>query len=282
MTIEAGRLGLNAMQGGATGVSNTLFPGGQPSAFNDALFHDHHLTAFAGDVGGESYNFVYADSRSDAYMCAVWSSNPDLAGGDCPYVTGRVDNTDHMPHLAMSAVLGRSIIDPMPNLRDEMNNPYNPAWVKDALDAYQTTIRNAYWLRRDTPALRTGRLLPTPPSDAARVTFSSRRLTSKSPLAWEHGVTTRRVERFPTGVFEDREQPGTTVLVVGNPYASPSHATVRFTFDGREYRELMNAEVVGAEASYSEDDDQLIVEVTVPSLDFATVEFHTGPEAEAL
>ena len=58
VAIEQGRLGLNTLQAGAGAITGRLIPGGQPSSFADAMFHGRHLTAFAGDIIGEAFNFV--------------------------------------------------------------------------------------------------------------------------------------------------------------------------------------------------------------------------------
>jgi len=272
VAIEAGRLGLNSMQAGASGVTSSLYVGSESSNFSDALFHGRHLTAFAGDVANESMNFVYADARATAFLCAV-------TPGECPYTGGQTDNVDHMARLAMTAALGRSVIDPAPSLREQIDNPLNPAWVKQAFEDYQTAMYNAYWLRRGTPALRTGRMLPTPRSDAPKTWFGSRPLRSApgEPMVWEEEATQRRVQKYPAGLFEDVETEGRSVLVVGNPEGGVADAIVTFTLDASDYPELMFATVRGATSTLSGDGETLSLEVIVPALDFTVVVLDTAP-----
>jgi hypothetical protein len=268
VAIEAGRLGLSTMQAGASGVTGGMFPGSESSHFSDALFHGRHLTAFAGDVGGEPLNLVFGDERSTPYLCP---------SGPCPYTGAMKNNVDHMPRLAMTAALGRSVIDPAPSLREQMTNPLNPAWVQEAHGDYQTAVYNAYWLRRNTPALRTGRMMPTPPSDAPKVIFASRSQTSMAVFDRAHQAIERRAPKFSAGLFEDVETPGQYVLVVGNPEKGLASQVVTFTLDARDYPDLIHATVRGAIGTLSEDEQTLTLEVTVPALDFTVVTFDSLP-----
>jgi hypothetical protein len=272
VAIEAGRLGLSTMQAGASGVTGSLYAGSESSNFSDALFHGRHLTAFAGEVANESMSLVYADARATDTLCL-------FAPPECPYTGDQADNVDHMPRLAMTAALGRSVIDPAPSLREQIDNPLNPDWVKRAFEDYQTAMYNAYWVRRKTPALRTGRMMPTPTSDAPKVWLASRQLTSApgNPLVWTEEATQRRVQKYPAGLFEDVETAGRSVLVVGNPDGVEANATVTFVLDANDYPELMFATVRGAASTLSIDGEILTVEVTVPALDFTVVEFDTAP-----
>jgi len=271
VAIEGGRLGLNSTQAGANGITYSLIPGGQPSSFADALFHGRHLTAFSGDIVGESLNIAFADQRARAYLCPVAEDTP------CPYDIGIENNVDHMPRLAMTAALGRSVIDPMPDLRRELRSPGNPEWLKKGFENYLTALRNAYWTRRRTPALRTGRMLPTPPSDAPQANFGSRPQTLTEPLTWDYTTTMRRMDFYPAGLFEDVETAGKYVLVVGNANGGPDGEleTVRFTLDAGDYAELIFADVSGAIATVSDDGRRLTLEVTVPPLGFTVVELTT-------
>jgi hypothetical protein len=272
VAIEAGRLGLNTLQAGATGVTSSLYTGSESSNFSDALFHGRNLTAFAGDVANESMSLVYADARATDTLCL-------FAPPECPYTGDQNDNVDHMPRLAMTAALGRSVIDPAPSLREQIDNPLNPDWVRQAFQNYQTAMYNAYWVRRSTPALRTGRMMPTPRTDAPKVWLASRQLMSApgDPLVWKEEATQRRVQKYPAGLFEDVETAGKAVLVVGNPDGVEINATVTFTLDAMDYPELMFATVRGAASTLSNDGETLTLVVTVPALDFTVVEFDTAP-----
>jgi hypothetical protein len=267
VAIEGGRLGLNTTQAGAGAITHSMIPGGQPSSFADALFHGRYLTAFAGDIISESFMFGFADKRARVYLCAVTKESP------CPYDSGKEYNVDHVPRLAMTAALGRSIIDPMPDLRAEINNPINPEWMKTAFRNYQTALRNAYWTRRQTPALRTGRMLPTPTSDAEQAQFESRLQTSTKPLRWQHTTNKRHVDYYPAGLYEDVETAGKHVLVVGNP--DDKNATVRFTLNSRDHAGLIFASINGATGTVSDDGQTLTLEVNIPPLGFSVVDLVT-------
>ncbi len=271
VAIEGGRLGLNAMQAGAGGITNSMIPGGQSSSFSDALFHGRYLTAFSGDLVGESYNIVFADARLHPWLCLP-SEDVEVTL-ECPYDAGMVNNVDHMPRLAMTAALGRSIIDPLPNLRMVANDPLSPQWLKEAFANYLTATRNAYWTRRNTPALRTGRMLPTPPSDKQRVVYETRTLVSNPPR-WSHKTNKRRVDAYPAGFFKDLEADNKYVLVVGNPIDDQDglSAVVRFRLELSEYGQLVYSDVHGAKGILSDDGQTLTLEVLVPPLEFTVVE----------
>ena len=258
---ELGRLGLNTLQAGSGGVTGGLLPGAEFSAAVDALFHGRHATGFAGSIGGESLSFVWADERAVPIMCAVHAAQNKPP--PCPYTKGQKGNADYMAHIAMTAAYGRLIIDPMPNIRDLAS--ISPAWSKTALEGYQTALRNAYWLRRELPILRTGRLRPPPPTvDNETVTFSTRRQTKSDPhdSEWEAETGGRTLPRYPTGFFEDLNQPGRYVLVVGNP--EPADAEVTFILDADTYSGLQ------AETAISDDGSTLTLRV--PALGFTAVE----------
>ena len=244
VTVEMARLGLNAMQSGGGGITGALIPGGHPSKAADALFHGNYLTGLAGDIVGEGYNIAFADQLADLVVCPT----------PCTKDKGKPNNFKHMPQLAMTAAFGRSIIDDK-LLRRPQGNPLLDAAFAD----YQTALRNAYWVRRRTPALSTGRMLPTPASNPPKVTMYSRivNLTIEPPY-YGDAVTPRELEQYPSGLFDDIEHGNQAVLVVGNP--TDQAATITYTLDAATYPNLVDA---GAASN--------VIDVHVPPLDFAVV-----------
>jgi hypothetical protein len=204
---ERYRVGLES----AYGVVHDLgLPGDENVPFTEALVHDLYTTGSFGDMVGSTWEYMAADP---AYGL----------GGDVP-------NAARLAHRlgVVGAAYGRTCIDGHfgSDLGFFEAGTRPEAHYQLLGEVTTLSVLNGLRARLAHEALRTGRMLPPPPSDGGRIELAKRRM--KADGTW---TPTLRgwAQRFPAAFFASQERPGWHTLAVANPEDQPARVTFRLT-----------------------------------------------------
>lgn len=264
VVIEQSRMGIDATQQGTIELTAPIVLDSTPVPLTEALVHDRQINVFAGDLFWGVLGPICADAA--ATCCTGPACEPGVPGAA----------RQAMRLAVWGVVVGRAVIAPPPAFVGTFYQPSTDPFLS-LMHTYVGTLRRGFHLRRDLRALRTGVMLPTPPSDDVPELFAARFYDVVSGIVYPQ-VARRPVSRLATAFFQDVEAPDTAYLVIGNP--TPATATVTHVIDLDAYPVLPGGDFVAIGddgAVLAGPGRSLSVQLTVAGHDYRHVAVHRAP-----
>ena len=235
ISVEDGRLGLDAIQSRQPAVSYMTWDDGAGVPFTSALLHHRLPIGMAGADPG--LGLLAADADHDPIVKASCAPDP---GKPADPMLGTAGARNHMPRAVMTPAVNGAVV---------MQAPDFPVWkarntpIEAPFFHYARVQRAAAQLRRDVPALRYGKHVQPPQTDAKAIDIPSRmQVGQPGNQRWSCRILNRPSREVEYAFYEDPDRDDALVFVMGN--AMPGPRTLTVYFDAADHPRMANGFVV--------------------------------------